>query len=132
MLRFRLFLESRKVIWKAPGLGLEPQVRPTTPRPAPHHRLPTSLGSLRAAVAEGSLGLAMGKEKRRSMLEKSGSSTVASAQLSDAHMELCSAGRVCMLEGGGGQGGRCEDFLRIGCDYWGRGCSGASPGRPHT
>lgn len=51
-------------------------------------------------MAEGSLGLAMGKEKRRSMLEKSGSSTVASAQLSDAHMELCSAGRACMLEGG--------------------------------
>lgn len=67
MLRFRLFLESRKV---------------------------TSLGSFLAGAAEGSLGLAVGKEKSCSMLEKSGSTVVVQGLLSVAHMELCSEGGV--------------------------------------
>lgn len=61
MLRFRLFLESRKV---------------------------TSLGSFLVGAAEGSLGLAVGKEKSCSMLEKSGSTTSVQGLLSVAHMEL--------------------------------------------
>lgn len=49
---------------------------------------PTSLGSFLAGAAAGSLGLATGKEKSCSMLEKSGSTTSAPRLLSEAHMEL--------------------------------------------
>lgn len=52
----------------------------------------TSLGSFLMGAAEGSLGLAVGKEKSCSMLEKSGSTTSVQGLLSVAHMELRSTG----------------------------------------
>ena len=71
-----------------PALVLVPgeQQRPLAePQPGP-----TSLGSFLAGAATCSLGLASGKQKSRSMLEKSGSTTSAPRLLSEAHMELCS------------------------------------------
>lgn len=42
------------------------------------------------------MGLATGKQKSRSMLEKSGSTTGVSGLLSEAHMELCSVGEAAI------------------------------------
>lgn len=90
MLRFRLFLESRKVICKTPPARQHLEGgHGALSEPRPH---PTSLGSFLAGATACSLGLAVGKEKSRSMLEKSGSTTSASGLLSVAHMELPSAG----------------------------------------
>lgn len=52
----------------------------------------TSLGSFLTGAAEGSLGLAMGKENSCSMLEKSGSTAAVQGSLSVAHIELRSEG----------------------------------------
>lgn len=48
----------------------------------------TSLGSFLVGAAEGSLGLAVGKENSCSMLEKSGSTASVQGLLKVAHMEL--------------------------------------------
>lgn len=57
---------------------------------------PTSLGSFLVGAAVGSLGLAVGKEKSRSMLEKSGSTCSVPGLLIVAHMELRSAGGIAV------------------------------------
>lgn len=83
-----------------------PQPRPSPgPASAQPRPSPTSLGSFLAGAAAGSLGLATGKQKSRSMLEKSGSTTSGPRRLSDAHMELCSAGEgVRLMPAPGSQG----------------------------
>lgn len=72
-------------------------------RPAPAR--PTSFGSFLAGATAGSLGLATGKEKSRSMLAKSGSTTGEPGPPSEAHMELCSAGEASIRPGVQGAGG---------------------------
>lgn len=93
-----LGVQERDLENTQPGVWHLEEARSPTPVGAPSPGPgPTSLGSFLAGAAAGSLGLATGKEKSRSMLEKSGSTTSGPRPLSDAHMELRSAGEGVRL-----------------------------------